>query len=321
MSAPMHVVDASSDPNCARPRTCDMLSFRRGMRVPQLDACREVHFLLHRGLRAYVVRARGVSVEKRLFAGSRLERSSGRRHLAQIVLAGRMRLHDGARERWLEAGEVSLQHFGFPDERWEGERFEVLVLEWTPAWTDARMPAEIWTTNRLAAADLVRLTCWAATAAEVELAPERAAAHLSELLALLSALGLPVRRAEARELIEDVPASARELATTLGASLSNLGQRPALVDLETALGRSSRHLRRGLGELHRAYDFPGGSWHQMLHWWRLTMATTLMTAKGATTELVSDALGYGSPRAFCLAMAQARLPSPGRISRLVSQMQ
>jgi AraC-like DNA-binding protein len=316
----MQVVDASSDPRRAPPRTDSMLSFRRGMRVPQLDASREVHFLLHRGLRAYVVRARGVAVEKRLFTGSRLERGRGRRHLAQIVLAGRMRLHDGVRERWLEAGDVSLQHCGFPDERWEGERFEVVVLEWTPAWSDARMPSELWTTDRLAAADLARLASWGAVAAEVELSPERAAAHLAALLELLSCLGLPVRRAEARELIEQVPPPARELAAQLGASLSNLGQRPILVDLETALGRSSRHLRRGLGELHRAYDFPGGSWHQLLHWWRLTMATTLMTARGATTELVSEALGYGSPRAFCLAMAQAGLPSPGRVARLVDHL-
>jgi AraC-like DNA-binding protein len=93
-----------------------------------------------------------------------------------------------------------------------------------------------------------------------------------------------------------------------------------LVDLETTLGRSSRHLRRGLGELHRIYDFPGGSWHQLLHWWRLTVATTLMTARDATTELVAGVLGYGSPRAFCLAMAQAGLPSPGRIARTAEQM-
>lgn len=316
----MHVVERRLDPTRAPPRTHGMLSFQRVMRVPQLDATREVHFLLHSGLRAYVVRARGVAVEKRLFAGSRLERRSGRRHLAQIVLAGRMRLHDGARERWLEAGDVSLQHAGFPDERWEGEAFEVLVLEWTPAWSEARMSPEQWTTGRLAAAELARLTSWAATVAEVELPPERAAAHLASLLEQLSSLGLPVRRAGALELIEPVSPASRELAATLGASLSNLRQRPMLVDLETALGRSSRHLRRGLGELHRTYDLPGGSWHQLLHWWRLTLATTLMTARGATTELVADVLGYGSPRAFCLAMAQAGLPSPGRVARLVTQM-
>ncbi len=80
------------------------------------------------------------------------------------------------------------------------------------------------------------------------------------------------------------------------------------------------HLRRGLSELHRAYDFYGGSWHRLRQWWRLSMATTLMTAPGATTELVGDVLGYGSPRSFCLAMAQAGLPSPGKIARAAAQL-
>lgn len=73
---------------------------------------------------------------------------------------------------------------------------------------------------------------------------------------------------------------------------------------------------------HRYYDFPGGSsWQRILHWWRLLMATTLMTARGATTELVAAALGYGSPRSFCLAMAEAGLPSPGRIARTEELLQ
>lgn len=93
-----------------------------------------------------------------------------------------------------------------------------------------------------------------------------------------------------------------------------------LVDLERELGRSGRHLRRGLGELNQLYALPGGSWHKLLHWWRLTLATTLMTAPGATTELISEVLGYGSPRAFCLAMAQAGLPSPGRVARAVKEL-
>lgn len=45
-----------------------------------------------------------------------------------------------------------------------------------------------------------------------------------------------------------------------------------------------------------------------------------MTAPGATTELISEVLGYGSPRAFCLAMAQAGLPSPGRVARAVKEL-
>jgi hypothetical protein len=314
----MHLVDGAADPKGAAPRNEIMLSFRRIMRVPRIEAAREAHFLLHSGLRAYVVRSRGVAVEKRLFLGTELMVDYGGRHAVQVVLSGRMRVGDGSRERWLEAGEVSLQRRAFSDERWEGERFEVLVLEWTPAWGEGECPE--WSVDRVAPIDRARLAAWAARVVDEELLPDAAAAHLAALLEVLARAGIPVRRAAALDLIEEVPAAARHLVAPLGASLSNLGGRPMLVDLETALGRSARHLRRGLSELHRYYDFYGGSWHRLRHWWRLSMATTLMTAPGATTELVGDVLGYGSPRSFCLAMAQAGLPSPGRIARAVTEL-
>lgn len=296
-----------------------MLSFRRAVRVPALDAAREVHFLLHSGLRAYVVRARGVAIEKRLLVGTRLAPTAGARHLVQVVLAGRLRLGHGGREAWLGPGEVSLQAHGFPDERWEGARFEAVVVEWTAPWCSGRVDA--WTTGRLGPRDLARIAGWAATVVDRELAPDRGAAHVAELLAVLASAGIPIARAEAPGLIEAVPPAARDLAAALSARLSNLEQRPMLIDLETALGRSARHLRRGLSAFDRYYGFPGGpSWHQLLHWWRLSMATTLMTATGATTERVGAALGYGSPRSFCLAMAHAGLPSPGRIAAAVERM-
>lgn len=295
-----------------------MLSFRRVMRVPQLDASREAHFLLHSGARAYVVRASGVSVEKRLFHSTRLVQSHGERHALQVILSGRMRLAHGGRERWLERGDVSLQAWGFPDERWEGERFEAIALEWMPSWSEARL--EEWTIGALPPRELERLAAWGRVVVEHDLSPERAAAHFAELLVLLSSAGLPIRRAAAPELIDPLTPAARHLAAALSASLADLSQRPMLVDLEGTLGRSARHLRRGLGELNQLYSLPGGSWQKLLHWWRLTMASTLMTAPGATTEQVSAVLGYGSPRAFCLAMAQAGLPSPGRIARIVREL-
>lgn len=296
-----------------------MLAFRRVVRDPLPDTAREVHFLLHSALRAYVVRTRGVAVDKRLFAGTRLAAAPGSRALAQIVLSGRMRLADGTRERWLEAGDVSLQPHGFPDERWEGERFEVVVLEWTAPWASAPLPA--WTTGAIDARDRERLARWAAITAGAELAPAGGAAHVASLLELVAALGVPIRRADAEALVEPVPASARAIAVALGATLSNLDRRPAMIDLEHALGHSARHLRRGLAAFDRYYTFPDGlSWRRLLHRWRLSVAATLMTAGGATTEQVAAVLGYGAARSLCLAMAQAGLPSPGRIARRVEEL-
>jgi AraC-like DNA-binding protein len=147
------------------------------------------------------------------------------------------------------------------------------------------------------------------------------AAHAAALLAALADAGLPLRRAEPAELAAPLPAAAHDLASAMSASLSNLQGRPMMIDLEHRLARSARQLRRAVAAFHRYYDFPGGtSWHRILHWWRLSMATSLMTAPTATTERVAATLGYGSPRAFCLAMAQAGLPSPGRIARTVADL-
>jgi hypothetical protein len=45
-----------------------------------------------------------------------------------------------------------------------------------------------------------------------------------------------------------------------------------------------------------------------------------MTAQSATTERVAGLLGYGSPAAFCHALTNAGLPSPGEMRRIVSDL-
>jgi hypothetical protein len=42
-----------------------------------------------------------------------------------------------------------------------------------------------------------------------------------------------------------------------------------------------------------------------------------MTARGATVEEVARAVGYASPTAFARAMADAGLPPPGDVARVV----
>lgn len=291
-----------------------MITFRRVTRAPSLGAAREVHFLLHSGLRAYVIRAQRVTVEKRLHRGSVLPGTRGSRHLFQIVLSGRMRLAHEGREVWLEPGDTSLQARGIEDERWEGDTFEAVVLEWS-AGSCGAAPVHGWTLGRMDARDTNRVLKWAESTAHDDLSPERAAQHTAALIDLLRGMGVPLARPEPSALVEPVSASTRRVAAALGRSLSELHVRPMMVDLEAELGRSARQLQRAITSFSRYYDYPGGSsWKHLLHCWRLAMGTTLMTAPRATTESVAHALGYGSPQSFCLAMAQARLPSPGRIA-------
>ncbi len=295
-----------------------MLWFRRAVIVPALTAARAASFLLHRGLRAYVVRTRGLVHEKRLYRGTPLVGGTDRRRVVQLVLDGWLRLDDGARTAWLDAGALSMQPHGFPDERWEGEPFVALVVEWEPAPGERAPP---WTVARVGAIDRARACAWAAQLEAADAPPAAAAALLLELLAWLRSLGIATPLVDAAALDAPIPPSTRALAGALGAVLSDLAARPMLVDLERALARSGRHLRRDFAAFDRYYAFPGGtSWHRVLHRWRLSVATSLMTAPGATTEGVAAALGYGSPRAFCLAMHQAHLPSPGTIAAAAARL-
>lgn len=294
-----------------------MLWLRRAVTVPSLAAARSVSFLLHRGLRAYVVRTRGVVHEKRLYRGTPLVGATTRR-LVQIVLAGRLRLDEGARTAWLDAGSISSQPHGLDGERWEGEPFVALVVDWEPAPGERAPP---WTVARLSAAELARARAWAETLEAASAPPGAAAALTIELLTWLRSLGETPPLCEAATLLAPVPRATRALAGAFGAALSELSGRPMLVDLERALARSGRHLRRDFAALDRYYAFPGGTaWHRVLHHWRLSVAACLMTAPGATTEGVAAALGYGSPQAFCLAMHQAGLPSPRAVAAAAARL-
>ena len=294
-----------------------MLWFRRAVAVPALAATRAASFVLHRGLRAYVVRTSGIVHEKRLYRGTPLAGATDRRRVVQVVLDGRLRLDDGARTAWLEAGMVSAQPHGFPDERWEGSPFIALVVEWEPPPGERPPP---WIVARLGAIDRARAHAWAAQLEAASAPPVAAAALVVELLAWLRGHGIAVAPVDDRLDAPIAPAT-RALADALGAALSDLAARPMLVDLERTLARSARHLRRDFAAFDRYYAFPGGaSWHRVLHRWRLSVATSLMTAPGATTEGVAATLGYGSPRAFCLAMHQIGLPSPGAIAAAAARL-
>jgi hypothetical protein len=45
-----------------------------------------------------------------------------------------------------------------------------------------------------------------------------------------------------------------------------------------------------------------------------------MTARGATTESIAEALGYGAPAAFCRALSDVGLVSPGAVAREVANL-
>jgi transcriptional regulator GlxA family with amidase domain len=56
-------------------------------------------------------------------------------------------------------------------------------------------------------------------------------------------------------------------------------------------------------------------WRGALHHMRLAHALRLISAPGATTELVARHTGFRSPTALCHAFAKGGLPSPGVLAR------
>jgi hypothetical protein len=94
-----------------------------------------------------------------------------------------------------------------------------------------------------------------------------------------------------------------------------------VVDLTRALGCSERQARYLVGEYAEAYALQGATeWRTLVNVWTTYLAGLLMTARGATTEGVASLLGYGSPNAFCHALTNAGLPSPGEMRRRVAHL-
>ncbi len=299
-----------------------MLTYHRESSVAALGAVRGAHFALHRSLSASVVRTRGVVVERLLFQGElRQPPRSTPRQTIQILLSGRMRLRSGGAERWLEPGDVSIEPAETRSdlvERWEGEPFEIACFEWQPDFGGAPRVRD-WRVERLASSDVAWLRAFSAALPHAQ-DGEPSAVHVSNALARLSAAGLPVPAVPARALIETLSTQKRELAHTFGRMLSNLSDRPMMVDIEDAMGRSARQMQRVVSKFFDGYNFTPCGWRERRDRWRIEMGATLMTAPHATTEAVATALGYTGPQAFCLAMARAGVPSPGEIGHAIERL-
>lgn len=292
-----------------------MLLSTRSLLLPDCDASMRTRALVHRHYRAHLVENRGVVSEDLLFA-PRFERAGPLlRPVLTVVLEGRARFRarDGS-ERWLQAGDLAL----LPSRdhalvRTEGERYRSVVLEWEPGAFGGRPAFEVGALAR-AAAESLELH---ARALSEEQDPERTAEHLASLWSLLRAQGAPLLPAASGDLFEALPEPQRALGRLLDRLLSDLTLRPGKVDLADGTGLSERQLSRSVSAFNARFGFQGAHWRDTLLRRRVLAGAALMTAAGARTERLSELLGYGSPAAFCRAMAQAGMPSPGSIARHV----
>ncbi len=141
--------------------------------------------------------------------------------------------------------------------------------------------------------------------------------HLETLLATLSYEGLPVPRVLPRSQTND-DRNMRRMARAIDQTLSLSRSMPMLVDVENLTERSIRTVQRKFPELCSVWGQRAESFRAHRQRTQLARAVGAMSNPRATTELVSRALGFSSPNAFCRAMNSNGLPSPGSIARLFS---
>jgi hypothetical protein len=147
------------------------------------------------------------------------------------------------------------------------------------------------------------------------------AAHVGELFAVLGALGVLQSQPHLHEVIARPAPRVEHIGRIIDGVLSRAGSRPMVVDLTRALDCSERKARYLVSEYVGAYALQGArEWRTLVSVWTTYLAGLLMTSPHATTEGVAQALGYGSPNAFCHALTNSGLPSPGEMRRMVAGM-
>lgn len=291
------------------------MTSHRCTHVACVDASLESHALAHPDFRLDVTRNRNVTSDDRLWLRAFPPRGHTGRPVAIVVLEGRLRLARAGEVVCAGAGEVVRlpSREGFLSRR-EGPRFTSVALEWTPG-TLARTPACLAAVDPMPRPDL----------AMIQGAVDRVASASADLrdwealLAVLGARGVLSHPTGPMDLTASPPGGVARLSAALDQLLSDLSQRPMLVDLERATGKCSRQIHRLVASFHARYGFDASGWRDALNRRRLLVGTALMTAPGATVGLVAAAIGYGSRTAFWRAFAAADLPPPTVVAHRVRE--
>lgn len=297
-----------------------MLLSHRRVRVRELGAAHATHAVVHSRYRVHVVDNARIVAEDRLFAPSFPRRDRVRRPVATVLLDGRARISGPGGDHWLEPGSVTLiEGKGSIRMRQEGmPSYRSVSFEWDREWMGGSVGGV--QPGSLDPAALERVRRIGELIARSGTASAQVAAAVAELSAILRANGVPLEHRGPGELLEPVAPRDAELSHALDAGLSNLTAKPMLVDLRDTLDVGARQLNRLVASFNKRYGFNAGSWQDTRTRRRLMIGANLMTAPGATTELVARAVGYGSAAAFCHALAAQGLPSPGALARHVSEL-
>ncbi len=284
-----------------------MLYYERTFEVPEFGVRLNQRALMTPEIRFYDLESRGVVVEH------------GLTNLATTAVAGRaqvnlmregvltLRRDEGVFR--VGAGEAFREPTLRYDERWEGEPFRVLCVDWT---TDELTPIETRVLSDRATEVLAGIELTEDVGGHEEVA--------LRVVALLEEEGLgspPIDTITAR-----VAPELQRIAREYGRAMSSLSEQPMWCDFTEAVGMSERQLRRHMTEV--LSWFPGPvdevSFRSVLNSTRMRRGLALMTASGATVGKVSEVLGYGSAVAFTNACQRAGLGKPSDFAERVAAL-
>jgi AraC-like DNA-binding protein len=299
----------------------------RSVDVPSLDVQIARSILRHPSFVARLAEYRGAVVEDRLFAASTVGTTTlPLWPLLVLPLAGSAAVRHGATASMLHPRDVLFlpSGAGFSARSAPGGT-RVWILQWDPAVFGSPGAASR-VQHRLGTSDFERLRSAIELTVAAGYSAHDNAAALVRVLSALRALGLHDARPAAADLELSLPEPLVRLGIAIDSALSSLSRAPAAIDLQQTLACSPAQLRRlihrygasAIAAGHAAASPP--SWRDLLNGWRLAVGVLLMTSPHSRTERVAEQLGYASPTSFCHAFANAALPSPGNVRRVVDAL-
>ncbi|MFO0610967.1 MAG: hypothetical protein U0414_00165 [Polyangiaceae bacterium] len=139
--------------------------------------------------------------------------------------------------------------------------------------------------------------------------------RLASVLESLVHLGLPVAVDAPIACSEGIQPVHHRFARAMETTFFPLAARPMAVDLGRALALGERQSLRLANEFLVRFFVTATTWRSYVRGMRLELGVFLSSNPDATTDAVSEALGFSSPTALCHAFQSGGLPSPLEVRR------
>jgi AraC-like DNA-binding protein len=267
------------------------------------------HALLHPALRVHAIDNVAIVSEDLLTFDGFARKGRLSRPSITVLLEGRARLGDDTRTAWLAPGDVAVL---------PAKASAVMRQECAPGyraiameWETARRPERFASAAAPGALREASESLWRAIRTG-----ERALPALEAWLDRASGV-VPIDRID---LGDEVPEQTAETSAALDRALSSLAAQPMHVDLERALGLSSKQVARRVRDFNEHYGFNADSWRDTRNRRRLMVALVFLSAEGATLDRVAEDVGYRSASALCRAFADAGFPPPATVSSRLAEL-